>query len=56
MNKPAMPSKTLLEGKEYVPANKTDLRATFERLRTADYFPRESDGMDGDARPQEERQ
>jgi hypothetical protein len=48
VNKPAIPSQSLLEKGPYIPADKTDIRARFERMRTADYFPRESDGMDGD--------
>jgi hypothetical protein len=33
MNKPALPSKTLYEGKQYRPAHKTDIRETFREYR-----------------------
>jgi hypothetical protein len=52
MNKPAIPSQSLLEKGPYIPADKTDIRARFERMRTADYFGRDTDGQDGDADPE----
>ena len=33
MNKPALPSKTLYQGKQYRPAHKTDIRETFREFR-----------------------
>jgi hypothetical protein len=53
MNKPAIPSWSVLTNPErYVHSSKHgDPKAFRERLRTADYFPRDSDGQDGDADP-----
>ena len=42
------PTKSLLQNGPYVPADKTDIRATFLRFRTADYFPPDSDDRGGE--------
>jgi len=57
MNKPAIPSKSLLQGKPYIPAHTHSNPAPFaERMRTADHFPRQSDGRDGDTeQPEDDR-
>jgi hypothetical protein len=57
MNKRTEPSWSVLTNPErYSPASTHgDPKAFRERLRTADYFPRDSDGQDGDAQPQEEQ-
>jgi hypothetical protein len=60
VNKRIEPSWSVLtEPGRYSPAIKHTGRGLpefRERLRTADYFPRESDGQDGDAQQQEEQQ
>ena len=42
------PTKSLLQNGPYIPADKTDIRATFLRFRTADYFPPDSDDRGGE--------
>lgn len=32
-NKPVFPTKTLLQGAQYTPSHKTDIRKMFERVR-----------------------